>query len=495
MPLAWLAALGFAVLLAATLRIHGLADRSLWLDEIGQAVVAQASWPDFWNGIRSHAAAAPLDYLGERIALSMLGPGTAQARAWAVLCGIAAIPAIAWAAHELFKSRTASLVAAFLLAISPFHISYSQEGRFYALSVLVGILLIGTFSRLVTRGGLANVLAFSFVSALALHTHYFLAITLLFAGLAIAIVWVVGLREERPSVLRAGARYLIGVGAAGVMFLPWFVFAASRQATNSFPGSGPPVPTLENVADLLVDVISPPAAANFVTGQPGVLALALIVMAGIGLAAGSPRVRPDILSVGLTSVGLLPAMWLLVSRANYFLAARQLILLLPFLFVLAAGGIHFIVGGRSLRGRRRVRVSPLLAVSGLLLWGALQIPSVATVKAATWRNNEDWRGVAHYVAEGLCDGGRVFVNMSRSYAFGFGYYEPGLVTSAHEFRGTPGSVQTLDLGETDWVAVRTNHYWVGGREGLKQIHDTLVSRGYGARTFPALMVFAPVQTC
>src|SRR5688572_24450640 len=52
------------------------------------------------------------------------------------LLGVLGLPALYVLARRLFASRTAGLVAGFLLALSPFHVSYSQDLTMYSLLFL-----------------------------------------------------------------------------------------------------------------------------------------------------------------------------------------------------------------------------------------------------------------------------------------------------------------------------------------------------------------------
>lgn len=60
----------------AVLRWQNIGDTSLWLDELSQVTVARADGAEFLAGVRSHTAAAPLDYLGTKLMLGMPGSTT-----------------------------------------------------------------------------------------------------------------------------------------------------------------------------------------------------------------------------------------------------------------------------------------------------------------------------------------------------------------------------------------------------------------------------------
>ncbi len=83
----------------------------------------------------------PLYYLLLHGWQRLLGDGAAMVRLPSALLGIAAIPVLYWAGR-IFVGRRAAMVAATLLAVSPFHVRYGQEARMYALMALLGALML-----------------------------------------------------------------------------------------------------------------------------------------------------------------------------------------------------------------------------------------------------------------------------------------------------------------------------------------------------------------
>ena len=72
------------VVLGAILRWHEIGRQSLWLDEIWEADTASLPFRHgFLESVRSQTAAAPLDYLGVKVAIRLLGHGTVAPRVWA----------------------------------------------------------------------------------------------------------------------------------------------------------------------------------------------------------------------------------------------------------------------------------------------------------------------------------------------------------------------------------------------------------------------------
>jgi uncharacterized membrane protein len=126
-------ALGFA------LRLYQLASESLWYDELLQLDIAQGLPPGvggvatIFPRLRGHAA-VPLDYLIAHFWI-LLGRSDGWTRLPAVMAGTLAL-AVVYQLGRRLLGRTEGLLLLALLALSPFHVRYSQEVRPYGLVIL-----------------------------------------------------------------------------------------------------------------------------------------------------------------------------------------------------------------------------------------------------------------------------------------------------------------------------------------------------------------------
>ena len=127
--------------IAAWLRLDDLGAPSLWLDEIlNVGIIRSLESPGIaaWL-IGFERENGPLYYALHALAMKLPLAIETAFRLPSVLFGIAAVPAIAFAATKVSSSRAAGLFAAVILAFSPLHVFYSREGRPYALLVLASI--------------------------------------------------------------------------------------------------------------------------------------------------------------------------------------------------------------------------------------------------------------------------------------------------------------------------------------------------------------------
>lgn len=136
-------ALGFG------LRLFTLASESLWYDELLQLDIAQGSLAMIIPRLRGHTA-VPLDYLIGHFWITM-GRGDGWVRIPAVIAGTLALP-LAYQLGRRLLGRLEGLLFMVLLAISPFHIQFSQEVRPYALVVLGVTLTVFSFWRMRATG-------------------------------------------------------------------------------------------------------------------------------------------------------------------------------------------------------------------------------------------------------------------------------------------------------------------------------------------------------
>ena len=125
-----LACLAAIVALGVLLRLYGLGAKSLWLDEL---VLARSAYGDgtLTSSLGFGAVVHPPGYLFlMRLLEQYLGRADWLVRLPAALFSVVGIVAI-WALGRSLAGRSVGLAAAFLLAISAFHVQYGQELHTY----------------------------------------------------------------------------------------------------------------------------------------------------------------------------------------------------------------------------------------------------------------------------------------------------------------------------------------------------------------------------
>ena len=446
------------VVLGAILRWHEIGRQSLWLDEIWEADTASLPFRHgFLESVRSQTAAAPLDYLGVKVAIRLLGHGTVAPRVWAYLMGVLAVAAIAWAGSEIFRSRRVGLVAAFLLALSAYHVAFSQEARPYAMLVTLGVVLLATFQRAVDRGWLRDWALFSATVATALYTQYFLAFIVAACGLGLVLVTAQQAIAQRgardalfPWLRRCGA-FALAVAAAAVAFLPWLLFAGAGQLLGVDHGY-PALPSLDpsRLDQIVLSVLGAGSGGSTQALFSTLYARVIELFALVGFAASRPWRSPGVMALGLIALLLVPAAYVADANAHYFFSLRQVIaLLIPLCLLAAAGGAW---AWRAAMNRVHLRMWPrtvvmagAITVAALLAWPALSATYASTYKP-------DWRSAGDFIAARACADARIYVSYGD---FGLRYYHPELVPRVKVWTLAPSlaAAKRLRLERKDWVAV------------------------------------------
>jgi uncharacterized membrane protein len=142
-------------------------------------------------------------------------------RALPALWGVAALAAIYWLNRVAFSAR-AGLLAAGLMAVSPFAVYLSQEARHYTLPMLLitlalaGLVQIQQQMLVQKPPQLSRWLGWAGLNLLGLYTHYFCLLALI-AQVAALAGWMCRQRVARRDWLAL----LFGVTVVMLSYLPW----------------------------------------------------------------------------------------------------------------------------------------------------------------------------------------------------------------------------------------------------------------------------------
>jgi hypothetical protein len=175
------------LLLAFALRVYHLDAQSIWYDE-GLSITLAQQPPAQAIALSAATDHPPLHTLLLGGWLQVAGDSDFAARYLSVFFGVLVVT-LTFALGRILDQRV-GLIAAGLMALSPFAVYYSQETRGYTL--LTALVLIATlaFVRLL-RGDRRRRIWLAYVVSMsaALYTHYFAA----FAWAAINVAWIINL--------------------------------------------------------------------------------------------------------------------------------------------------------------------------------------------------------------------------------------------------------------------------------------------------------------
>ena len=357
------------LLMAAGLRLWRLDWTSLWYDEVVTMRVAQADSPaaliqrlDQLDGTR-----APMHPLVLHAWLRIFGPSDDAGRSFSVLCGVGTVAVVFLLGRQVFDERTGCW-AAWLAAVCPPLVYYSQEARMYAWLVLLASISWLVFLSFRRAAGPARCLAYGILLASLAYSHPLGLFLMVAHGLAYLLV--------RPALVLPFRRWMLIQVAVVLSILPWL----GRYLDHGTDYAMPRYP----IRFLLAVPI------EYIGGNSLVLlaCLAIIIPGLISVEPLDGRRRPGILhpveNLVLIIWAVLPPVLLYVYSylaQPIFGPARYHLFSAPAYLILVAHGL--------------TRLPPLLrwpaATCGLMLsLSLLQVYSPA-IKA-------DWRGLAAWLS-------------------------------------------------------------------------------------------------
>ncbi len=202
-----------AILIGVFLRLYRLSYQSIWGDEALtlQVYTAGHNFAELWANIWDRAFHPPLYFLIAHY-WYLLGKSEFMLRFPSAVFGIATIPIVYAIASRLFGRRTGGL-SAMAVALSPFHVWYSQEARMYSLQMLLAAASTLIFVRAWKSRTAKDIAAYFLISAMGLFTQISSMLLLVSQGF---LALGGSTRDWRKHSIWIGAQVL-----AVLAFVPW----------------------------------------------------------------------------------------------------------------------------------------------------------------------------------------------------------------------------------------------------------------------------------
>jgi len=222
------------VLLAFVVRLYRLGHENFWIDEVFQVQVASQSLSDIAANYSPQQARygtheqttlsdqAPLSFFITHFFLSPFETET-MARLPSAIFGTLGVLALFSVAYRLVSPKVA-LLATFLLAISPIHIWYSQEARWYALWGLLSTLSYLPLINALQRRRVRDWFTYGFLTLLNLYTFVFAFLVI--ASQAVTTWWQSRRAAQANRVLESFALVHLLVACAAAPVLSFIMNAA-----------------------------------------------------------------------------------------------------------------------------------------------------------------------------------------------------------------------------------------------------------------------------
>ncbi len=217
----WLLSCGVIVtaitLIGMGLRFYAIGSESLWLDEGFSVLAARRPLLDVIKYVFRLDLHPPLYYVLLHFWIVRFGDSEIVMRTLSAIFGILSIPLVYRLGRDLMDRKTAVL-AAFLTAISVYHIYFAQEVRGYSLFAFMALLSMIFWIRLLSRPGFASIFGYVICTALVLYSHPYGVFHVACQNVMFVILWFLA----RP--LRIGWPGWIGIQSLlGILFSPWML--------------------------------------------------------------------------------------------------------------------------------------------------------------------------------------------------------------------------------------------------------------------------------
>jgi mannosyltransferase len=424
---------------ALALRLHQLTAASLWVDEALTAWLVELPLIEMFKMLKSIEMTPPLHTCLMYGWAWLCGTSELALRLPSVMLGVGSVFMIFCLGRSLYDART-GLLAAALLAVSPYHISYSQEARSYSLLVFLSLWSCWLLSQLVRQPTPWRRVGYVLVTTAMLYTHLYAVFVVLAQAAAFLLVRLC-VRDKPALGARDGAHLLLGVG---VLYVPW-VWVTATWLRNIGAGRL----WIEWYGwDTIV------LSYSYYAGGYWLLAL-LAALAVLGVRRyGSRRFGTWLCVALLVSCVVLPTAMSRFWRP--FFVDRYGIVALMGLYLLAAAGIAT---------RRR----PALVTLAVLI--ALMLPAAIRTGTSTSWKRTDWRTIGATIEEHAAT--RDVLVVDQGYAeFALSYYlqRPDLFRARGPRRDMDGLsardpeariwvvLWSTDATPEDYVARAGSHY-------------------------------------
>ena len=222
------------------LRLFLLNAQSIWWDEAISLHLATSTVADLLADRATHVH-PPLYFLLLKGWVALAGTSAFSARFLSAWFNTLLVPAV-YAFGRRYLDRRTGLIAAFLTAISPLYVVYSQEARVYALLPLVYLVLLALVHRLAgfppqesmeRRSTWRDWFLFAGIESVGLYLHYVVILAVAYANLLLLIC----LRRQRRELVR----WLASIALVVLVCLPWaFAVLLNRAAVLADVGAGDP---------------------------------------------------------------------------------------------------------------------------------------------------------------------------------------------------------------------------------------------------------------
>jgi len=401
-----------AIIVAFALRIYRLDYQSLWEDEIHSVLRGNMSLADMLQDVLQTQNHVPLYFAMMHYWQQFTGDREFAVRFFSLFWGVLSVAAI-FRLGITFGRRSAGLIGALLLAISPFHVWYSQEARMYT---MVTFFMLGAnyfFVKVLRGDSLREWFGYAVCTLLAIYTHYFACL--------IPLSHFLFLFLNRRALKTVLLKWLIWMGAIASAYLPWIVTVILARAHGAHgPNIGwiAPIRWMDPLLTLYVFGLGATADPRFTLNYLSALTLLSVLSLAIFQILRGNKLELEgqmLVHWLLTPLLLISIISCGVAMQHHFslYMDRYLIIISPAFLILVAYGLSSLA--RWHRGLAMVASAIMLISITLSLHNLYFSPEY---------HREDWRGASVYLRKQGRPNDVLIVSSDPHFA-ALVYYPPG----------------------------------------------------------------------
>jgi len=450
------------VVLGFSLRVYDLTKESLWLDEHESIRWANLTISKIIQPSEGGIRDIPLYNITLHYWVSLFGDGEFSVRFLSVIFGILALIMLYKIASLLFD-RTTGIISLTIMALSTYHIYYSQEARRYSLMLFLAIASFYFLIKVLRERKKTATIYYVISTVLLLYTHIFGVFIVIAQNTYVLLSSVYAKKSARFNLKKWLGLQLVGV----VLTLPLIIMVA--KVTFAYAGT----PVIQETSWIV------PASLNAIIGSfrtfSGSQALLIIFCVIILISSLKMFIKRENKNTLLLSVWLLVPILLLAALsqissltqlARY--STRYLIAASPAFYLLVAWCIRKLWSNY-------IKV-PLMA--GIILLSLVQVQSY--YKEQTKR---PWRDVVEYIEANAESGDLVLFHQGFCQT-SFDYYS--IRTDLVKEPGTNRAI--LDTAELKSYMEGHNRVWLvlwnrTDNEEIKEALDDSSIASLSSRTY------------
>lgn len=361
-------------LLALAISLIGIGVPSVWYDEAATITAATRSWPQLWQLLGTVDAVHGAYYVLMHLVIDLVGysPVTLRLPA-AIFTAVAAALTVVLA--RMVLSERLALVAGLVFCLLPRVTWMGGEGRSYALSaalaVLLTILLVHAQRAPTATSSRRRFVLYAAVAALGCVVYIYLALVVVAHGVTMAW-WRVRTGRSAAPVVR---RFLGASVAAAVAVLPLVAEVVDQSGQLEW-----------------IDPLGPETPVQVLRDQwfihNSAFAVAGCLLLVVGAVALGRRAGGFSAAAVLLPALVLPTAALLIATEVYtpLFSPRYLTMTVPIVAIVIAAGIAAIPG----------RATAVIAVVVLL---GLSLPTILDQRAPDAKQLTTWNRVADLIAD------------------------------------------------------------------------------------------------